>query len=99
MPIINDPLGDEHAFVAQGTNPFATKGDALRSFSAQFDNPPLIIAAGDDFNDISMLEAATVKVVMATAPKELLAIADIVAPSAALDGIIEGLSKAITFKH
>ena len=54
-----------------------------------------VIAAGDDYNDEPMLEAADIKVVMATAPADLLSKADIIAPAASEDGIICGLEAAI----
>jgi hydroxymethylpyrimidine pyrophosphatase-like HAD family hydrolase len=54
-----------------------------------------VIAAGDDYNDESMLKVADVKVVMATAPQDLLLKADVVAPAASEEGIIAGLEAAI----
>jgi hydroxymethylpyrimidine pyrophosphatase-like HAD family hydrolase len=53
------------------------------------------IAAGDDLNDISMLEVADVKIAIAGAPPELLSIATIVAQHGAQHGIIEALTKAV----
>jgi hydroxymethylpyrimidine pyrophosphatase-like HAD family hydrolase len=42
-----------------------------------------------------MLESANIKVVMATAPQDLLKMADIIAPAAQKFGIIQGLQQAI----
>ncbi|HSX12568.1 MAG TPA: HAD hydrolase family protein, partial [Rhabdochlamydiaceae bacterium] len=72
----------------------STKGQALRSIVGKTNKK--IIAAGDDRNDLSMFAEADVKIVMETAPKDVLAVADIIAPSAAQLGIIEGLKQAIT---
>lgn len=95
IPIVRDPLGNDDAFVAQATHPHVTKGLALKDFAAAQGNPPVIIAAGDDYNDVTMLEAASIRVVMNTAPQFLLDMAHVVAPSAKFDGIIEGLQQAI----
>ncbi len=89
-----DPF-DRNYFVIQGTHAEATKGLALKNFAKNFADHIPIIAAGDDYNDLSMLEVADVKVVMANGPRSLLDIADIVAPSALVNGIIEGLQKAV----
>ena len=61
-------------------------------------NEGIVIAAGDDYNDITMLKSADITVVMSTAPTEILALADIVAPPAVEMGIIEGLGKAVKSK-
>lgn len=95
IPIVRDPLGNEDAFVAQATHPHVTKGWALNDFAAAQGNPPVIIAAGDDYNDETMLKAATIRVVMNTAPQYLLDMAHVIAPSAKIDGIIDGLQQAI----
>ncbi len=94
-PLIRDPLIEE-SYVDQITAAHVTKGETMLAFSRQMraENKPLI-AAGDDTNDESMLKAADIKVVMATAPKEILPLADIIAPSAEANGIIEGLNQAV----
>jgi Cof subfamily protein (haloacid dehalogenase superfamily) len=93
-PPNRDPF-DSHYFVIQGTHHDATKGIALKSYVKKFDQNIPIIAAGDDYNDLSMLLVADVKVVMANAPNSLLEMADVIAPSALENGVIEGLTKAI----
>lgn len=93
-PINRDPF-DPNYFVIQMTHPEATKGHALKHFMQSFPTSVPVIAAGDDYNDLSMLKIANVKVVMNTAPDDLKVIADVVAPAASENGIIEGLKKAI----
>lgn len=90
IPIIKDPFFP-NICIGLGTHPEATKGNALGSFPR---NGP-VIAAGDDNNDRSMLEKADIKVVMATAPRDMLMIADVIAPPADQNGIIQGLQHAI----
>lgn len=94
VPLIRDPFNESY-FVAQATHPDVSKGQAIRDLIALLNHPGPIIAAGDDYNDISMLDVADVKIVMATAPSEMLLGADIIAPSAAEHGIIAGLNAAI----
>lgn len=94
IPLNRDPVNNEY-FVAQATNPQATKGNALKSFSDKFNKNLPIIAAGDDYNDLSMLQQADVKIVMGDAPGPLLMEADIIAPPISQLGIIQGLKHAI----
>jgi len=88
---IRDPFHESHN-VLQATRNEASKGEVLKKI--RLENHP-IIAAGDDQNDRSMLEVADVKIVMETAPEEIRALGDIIAPSANLNGIITGLEQAI----
>lgn len=94
VPLIRDPF-DEMYFVVQATHPSINKGQALKELVAIIGHQGLIIAAGDDLNDISMLKLADIKVVMANAPEEVLKLADIVAPPATEEGIIIGLQTAL----
>lgn len=93
-PPNRDPF-DNRYFVTQVTHPLATKGHALESTRKLLNWNGPVIAAGDDYNDISMLQKATIKVVMANAPREIAAMADIMAPPASREGIIVGLNHAI----
>jgi hydroxymethylpyrimidine pyrophosphatase-like HAD family hydrolase len=91
---IRDPY-DENYFVIQATHPKICKGQALKDLSTLLGGLGKLIAAGDDLNDISMLASADIKIVMATAPSEMLKMADIVAPPASEEGIISGLKQAL----
>jgi hypothetical protein len=93
-PVIRDPF-DQDFFVVQATHPSATKGAAMLEYKDLLGLDGVMIAAGDDRNDLSMLLKADVRVVMATAPEDVLALAHVVAPPALEDGIIEGLTQAI----
>lgn len=97
IPLIRDVFNEEFC-VAQATHPDVNKGKAMQELGRLLGNGGLVIAAGDDNNDRSMLEAADVKVVMATAPGDLIAIADVVAPPATMNGLIAGLSLATRFR-
>ncbi len=94
VPVIKDPFSDEY-YVVQATHPAVNKGEVLKDLIARMEYPGTIIAAGDDLNDLSMFDAAHIKVAMENAPQELKMKADIIAPPASLEGIIEGLKKAI----
>lgn len=95
VPLIRDPFRAD-IYVAQATHPSVSKGEAVRQLAEQL-QPDVIIAAGDDYNDLTMFEAADIKVVMATAPQDILALADIIAPPAEEHGIIAGLKTAIEY--
>jgi hydroxymethylpyrimidine pyrophosphatase-like HAD family hydrolase len=92
--VIKDPF--RPGFHLAHVNDRATsKGEALTEFIAQHSAGLPIIAAGDDYNDVEMLEKSTVKVVMENGPDKLKQIADVVAPSVEKQGIIQGLEEAI----
>jgi dihydroneopterin aldolase len=93
-PPNRDPYNPDY-FVVQATHVTATKGDVLREFVQLMDASGPIIAAGDDYNDRTMLEMADVKIVMANAPEDLLKLADIIALPAKQQGIIQGLTNAV----
>ena len=93
-PPNRDPYNPEF-YVVQATHSEATKGDALQQFIQLTSASGPIIAAGDDYNDRSMLQLADVKIVMANAPAELLKLADVIAPPADQNGIIQGLSEGV----
>lgn len=93
-PLNRDPFDSAYS-VAQITHPKATKGCCLTGLIEQLKWKGPVIAAGDDRNDKTMLDVANIRVVMADAPKELLAIADVIAPPAEQNGIIQGLTHAI----
>lgn len=93
-PIIKDPF-DSEVFIIQATHANVTKGGALEYLKTHLSSNAIVIAAGDDNNDATMLAKADIRVVMATAPKQLLQEAHVIAPSAQERGIIRGLTQAI----
>lgn len=90
--VIRDPFR-EGSSVLQATA--MDKGAALKLFMRETGLSSPIIAAGDDYNDISLLQAADIKIAMATAPEEVLNLADIIAPPAALEGLKYALIQAV----
>jgi Cof subfamily protein (haloacid dehalogenase superfamily) len=93
-PIIRDPYSKDF-FLMQATHPNAHKGKAVESLKDSLNIQGPIIAAGDDFNDYSMLLVADVRIAMAHAPEDLKNIADIVTLPLEEDGIVRALENAI----
>lgn len=58
---------------------------------------PFVMASGDDVNDIPLLAKGNFKIVMASAPKEMLALADFIAPPAKDLGIITAWDRGEQF--
>ena len=81
--------------IVQVTAPGASKGRALRALRTKFPNLPAI-AAGDDMNDMDLLQEADVGIAMASAPDELKQLSSIVAKPGE-DSIIEALRTAVGF--
>jgi hydroxymethylpyrimidine pyrophosphatase-like HAD family hydrolase len=92
--LIRDPLGED-IYLNLVTVKQATKGSALREIRQKVGAGGPTIAAGDDLNDVSMLQEADVRIVMAGAPPEMLPLATIVARHGSQHGIIEALTQAI----
>ena len=91
---IQDPFRPGY-YLAHLNAPQASKGKILEDvISLQAPGLP-VIAAGDDYNDVGMLEKSRVKIVMKNAPVSLHGLADILAPPAEEQGIIKGLEEAI----
>lgn len=91
IPVIRDPI-DESVYIAQATHPQVDKGTAVDRVKNGQDS--FVIAAGDDLNDLPMLEKADVKIVMESAPASLKEIADLIAKPAKNHGIIEAIDNA-----
>lgn len=87
--MIRDPLGED-IYIILVTAKEATKGNALYMIRDILGDGGPVIAAGDDLNDISMLQAADIKIVMPHAPPEMHAMATILAK----EGIIAALTQA-----
>ncbi len=92
--MIRDPLADG-IYLNLITAKQATKGNALQRVKDVIGDGGPVIAAGDDLNDISMLECADVKIVMSAAPKEMHSMATILASHGEQHGIIDALKQAI----
>lgn len=92
IPVIKDPFNSDFG-VAQATHPEATKGHPLKYWMEKHPNKRPVVAAGDDWNDVEMFKLADTVIVMEDAPKELLKMADIVAPNASDNGIVQALDK------
>ena len=74
--------------------PGATKGDALLALCQALGlDPACAVAFGDGTNDLTMIRNAGIGVAMANAEPELLAAADLIAPSNQEDGVSQVLSR------
>lgn len=93
VSMIRDPIGDD-LYLNLITHPEANKGSVIH-FLREYYNTSFVIAAGDDNNDRKMLLAADIRIVIETAPKELLEIANVIAKPAEELGIIAGIEEAI----
>lgn len=91
--VIRDPL-DETLSLLLVTHIEANKGRALKNLMQAFSLDLPIIAAGDDKNDIPMLDEADVSIVVETAPKFMHPLADILAKPSNEMGIINALDLA-----
>lgn len=91
---VTDPF-DRQMMVIQATHADATKGCALNTIRGILGVGGVVIAAGNDYNDESMLAVSDIKVVMSGSPADLLDTAHITAPSVEEMGIIAGLEAAI----
>jgi len=95
VTVIRDGV-DPQLFLGLVTDREANKGKALHRLLVKEGRKKgeRVIAAGDDRNDISMLREADVRIVMETAPPEVLEEADIIAGSASKMGILTALAEA-----
>jgi Cof subfamily protein (haloacid dehalogenase superfamily) len=91
--LIRDPL-EEGIYLILVTAEQATKGNALQTVMEVIGDGGPVIAAGDDLNDISMLQNADVKIVMSSAPAEMHSMATILASHGKQHGIIDALTQA-----
>jgi hydroxymethylpyrimidine pyrophosphatase-like HAD family hydrolase len=94
VPPVRDPF-DGRFMVAQATRSEVSKGNALLEVKRRYNIDTPVITAGNDYNDQSMFEVGSLKIVMGDAPADLLEIADVVAPPASETGIITGLKQAL----
>lgn len=82
-------------------HPIATKGGIFNEFveilKKKHHNGLITIAAGDDYNDLSMLKVAQIPIAMSNGPQDLLDVAKVIAKPASELGIIEALQQAIQY--
>lgn len=93
ISLICDPV-DPSLYLNLITHPEANKGDVVHFLREHF-KASLVIAAGDDHNDIKMLKEADIGIAIETAPEEVLAYADIRARPANELGILRAIEEAI----
>ena len=78
------------------TNPGVSKGRALMQLAQHLHIPKNRIAAiGDQFNDVSMLEAASLSIAMGNAPDEVKSAAQRIAPGNNEGGLAWGLENVV----
>jgi hypothetical protein len=95
---IRDPF-EEGYFLLLVTDQKASKGSSLKEVFQLKGRGERVIAAGDDENDISLLQAADIKIAMAHAPESLQRVATFIAPPTRDHGIIKALQMALRNDH
>lgn len=91
---IRDPF-EEGITLLLVTEKCASKGAALAELFKRKGRGPLVIAAGDDENDLSLLQQADIKIAMAHAPAMLTEVATFIAPPTKDHGIIRAIQCAL----
>lgn len=94
VAMIRDPFVENFSLLLV-TEKGASKGLSLERVFKTYGRGALVIAAGDDENDISLLEAADVKIAMDHAPESLQEKATLIAPPTQKLGIIHALQLAL----
>ncbi len=95
---IKDPFTEGYDLLLV-TDIRASKGASLSRIFEIKGRGNCVIAAGDDENDLSLLEVADIKIAMAHAPKSLQQVATFIAPPTIHCGIITALQIAIKNDH
>lgn len=91
---IRDPFEtDSHLLLV--TDKTVSKGLSLQELFKIKGRGAQVIAAGDDENDISLLQAADIKIAMSHAPESLQESADLIAPPTKEHGIISALQMVL----
>ncbi len=91
---IRDPFV-EGVYLLLVTDKRASKGESLLELFRLKGRGEMVIAAGDDENDLPLLEVADLKIAMAHAPECLKKVADLIAPPTKDLGIIEALKSCL----
>lgn len=92
--MIRDPI-DLAFYLLLVTHKEANKGAAVKYFMEAFGLQDPLITAGNDKNDIPLLSIGDMRISMEKAPDRLHELANIIAPSSIVGGIVEGLKEAI----
>ncbi len=81
----------------EATNPLANKGTAVKYLAEEILGlqPEQVMAIGDNFNDLEMIQYAGIGVAMGNAPPDLKPLADWVAPDVESDGAVYAIEKFI----
>ncbi|MDE3045678.1 MAG: HAD family phosphatase [Verrucomicrobiota bacterium] len=95
---IRDPYDDAMDLLLV-TDRTASKGLGLAELLHRYGKSGLVIAAGDDENDLSLFDVADVKIAMPHAPASLHERADFIAPPTAEQGIIRALKMVFHDHH
>ena len=95
VALLRDPFTEDY-YILLITDRLASKGQSLEAAIAQLGGPRgILVAAGDDENDASMLEIADVAIAMEHAPESLQNIAHLIAPPTKELGILHALQIAL----
>jgi len=90
-PVMRDAF-DENIHIVQLTDGVTSKGQALLALKERF-SPKIVIAAGNDGNDLELLQYADIRVAVGNAPAEIQQIATDTIDSSV--EITEGLERAV----
>lgn len=90
---IKDPFHEKFSMLLM-TKKGVSKGSCVERIKS-LNGGGIVIAAGNDHNDLSMFKSADISIAMEDSPEEVLQTADVIAPSPENHGIIEGLDVAV----
>ena len=94
LTLIRDPYAENY-YLLLITDRSASKGQSLEEAIRMIGQKGTVIAAGDDENDASLLNAADIRIAMAHVPESLQNIAHFIAPPTQENGIIQALQLAL----
>jgi Cof subfamily protein (haloacid dehalogenase superfamily) len=79
----------------EATHPLVNKGTAVRYLAEEHLGlqPEQVMAIGDNFNDVEMIEYAGIGIAMGNAPEQVQAIADWIAPTIEQHGVAAAIEK------
>ena len=94
LALIRDPFHPSN-HILMVTDCEASKGEALKKLISLLGRGECVIGAGNDENDMSLLQVADVKIAMPKSPEILRIVADFIAPPVSENGIIDALKIAM----